>query len=197
MPYLNFESLAAKEKLGKDYAIEFSNRNSQVAFMAIHGGNIEPYTSEIAQYLAGEEYSFYTFKGLKKSGNNILHLSSNKFNEFQAVTLAHSTYLVVTIHGMKGKHDKVVIGGLNNKIINLLVTELNKNNFSTETTTNYPHLVGTLASNICNQCITNQGVQIEISLGLRKKLMADTKLLDKFKNIILASVILSPSEGSN
>lgn len=188
MPYLNYESLAAKEKLGKDYAIEFSNRNSQVAFMAIHGGNIEPHTSEIAQYLAHEEYSFYTLKGLKKTDHNILHLSSNKFNEFQAVTLAHSTNLVITIHGMKGKHDKIVIGGLNKKIINLLVADLNKNNFPTETAANYPHLAGTNTSNICNQCITNQGVQIEISLGLRKKLMANAELLNKFKGCIKAII---------
>jgi phage replication-related protein YjqB (UPF0714/DUF867 family) len=40
-----------------------------LAVVALHGGGIEPGSSEIANDIAGEESSFYAFEGLKAPDN--------------------------------------------------------------------------------------------------------------------------------
>jgi phage replication-related protein YjqB (UPF0714/DUF867 family) len=40
--YRSFAELSAHERLGKDYTIDFVERDSPVAIIAPHGGKIEP-----------------------------------------------------------------------------------------------------------------------------------------------------------
>jgi phage replication-related protein YjqB (UPF0714/DUF867 family) len=67
--------------------------------VAPHGGGIEPGTSELADAIAGSDLSFYTFEGLKSSGNTDLHITSTRFDEPMCLTLLASSSVVVTLHG--------------------------------------------------------------------------------------------------
>ena len=65
--YTNFGELVQNEKADEDYTILYREVDSQVAIIAPHGGGIEPGTIDIADAIAGCDFTFYAFKGLKKS----------------------------------------------------------------------------------------------------------------------------------
>ncbi|MEW4468965.1 poly-gamma-glutamate hydrolase family protein [Parasphingorhabdus sp. JC815] len=50
-----------------------------------HGGWIEPGTSEIAESIAGTEYSFYDFEALRHGAHEDYHRTSHKFDEPKAL----------------------------------------------------------------------------------------------------------------
>src|SRR5512136_758469 len=98
-PYKNFEELAQQEVEGKDYQIKFRLRDERVLIMAPHGGKIEPTTTMIAEAIAGENYSCYSFEGLKEEGNGVLHIESHIFDEPQALQAVKKADVVITVHG--------------------------------------------------------------------------------------------------
>ena len=59
--YKDFKSLSAVEKEGKDFQIWSNKIKSRIAIVAPHGGGIEPGTSEIAKYIAGDDFTCYSF----------------------------------------------------------------------------------------------------------------------------------------
>jgi phage replication-related protein YjqB (UPF0714/DUF867 family) len=69
-PYASYCALQVNETLGVDYRIRVRRGCSGIAVMAIHGGGIEPGTTEIAEAVAGDRHTFYTFSGLKPEGNS-------------------------------------------------------------------------------------------------------------------------------
>jgi phage replication-related protein YjqB (UPF0714/DUF867 family) len=52
--------LKRNENDGEDYTILYGEVPSKIAIMAFHGGGIEPGTIDIADYLAGCDYTFYS-----------------------------------------------------------------------------------------------------------------------------------------
>ena len=66
--YKSFKELADHEVEGQDYRIRIESRDPRVLIMAPHGGKIEPATAEVAEAIAGMDYSFYSFDGLKQKG---------------------------------------------------------------------------------------------------------------------------------
>jgi len=52
-------------------------------------------------------------KGIKRKGNAVLHITSNRFDEPKGVRLAENAELVVSIHGYQGEDEVVFIGGKN------------------------------------------------------------------------------------
>ncbi|MBK3947220.1 poly-gamma-glutamate hydrolase family protein, partial [Staphylococcus haemolyticus] len=64
--YSNFEELKENTTEGKDWRIKTKNRkDNHMLVTAIHGGGIEPGTTELARRVANiGEYDFYTFEGL-------------------------------------------------------------------------------------------------------------------------------------
>lgn len=66
--YSNYDELSCHEPKGIDYRIRCVS-SSDIAILAIHGGKIEPGTTEIAEAVAKNQHSFYTFEGLKPTGN--------------------------------------------------------------------------------------------------------------------------------
>lgn len=142
---------------------------SRIAVIAPHGGGIEPGTVDIADGVAGSEHSFYAFKGIKKKGNAVLHIASNKFDEPKGMRIAENTGVVISIHGYHGKNEVVFIGGKNQDLKEKIKYMLNKAGFHAETSTK-PGLRGQHHENICNRCRSCEGVQLEISRGLREKM---------------------------
>ena len=167
--YASYQELKKNEKSGKDYVIRKQNRSSTFAVMAIHGGAIEPGTSEIANAIAGDEHSYYALEGRKKKGNRHLHIASEKFDEKGALKVAGSSQSVIAIHGCRGYSNKILLGGKYKYLKNRIACELIKAGFDIcvkpKTT-----LSGTNHNNICNRGNSSQGVQIEIDLSVRKRM---------------------------
>lgn len=176
--YNNFQSLKRNEKEDVDFGIEVKDRGSEYAIIAIHGGSIEPFTTEIAKSIAGENASFYSFIGMKKMGNRFLHITSNNFDEPKCVSLIKKSYKAISIHGKKGDKDFLVLGGLDENLISIIFDSLTKADFNIIDTEE--SVSGKSENNICNRCKSEKGVQLEISRGLRAKLAGDRELLNKF-----------------
>ena len=58
--YASFAELAKVAKVNQDFRVRILQRASATAIIVPHGGGIEPGTSEIAEGIAGEDFSFYT-----------------------------------------------------------------------------------------------------------------------------------------
>ena len=92
--YTNIAELKQNEREDEDYTILYRELTSKIAIMAPHGGGIEPGTIDIADNLAGCDYTFYSFKGLKKSEYSILHINSNTFDEPIALRVAQNADII-------------------------------------------------------------------------------------------------------
>ena len=167
--YANYDDLKRNEILGEDYVILSRTGNSRIAVIALHGGGIEPGTVDIADVLAGEEHSFYAFKGIKKKGNAVLHISSTKFDEPEGITIAEKAEIVISIHGCRGKYDRIFVGGRNQILKEKICHMLEKAGFNSEISEK-EGLHGRHPENICNRCLSGEGVQLEITRGLREKM---------------------------
>jgi phage replication-related protein YjqB (UPF0714/DUF867 family) len=164
--YYCYSELAASEKEGKDFErIVCARAGALVAVIAPHAGGIEAKTGVIAQDIAGTEFSFYCFRGLKKKGNRDLHITSNNFDEPKCVTLVAKHRWVVAIHGCDEQGERVLLGGLDKALINDLASALNDAGIVAKT---FGHeYTGTCANNICNIGLTKAGAQFELSLSFR------------------------------
>lgn len=168
--YLNYGLLEASEQEGVDYRIHVCRRPSGVAVMALHGGDIEPGTSEVASAVASHGHSLYLFEGTKDRGNRHLHLASTRFDEPHAVRIALESETVVTIHGCAEKGAKVLLGGLHIPLVSRVRNALGSAGFQVEARAG---LQGLHPQNLCNRGRSGGGVQLELSSGLRKTLFLD------------------------
>jgi phage replication-related protein YjqB (UPF0714/DUF867 family) len=169
--YKSFEELRKNEP-PKNYVVDCCDRSSKFGIIAPHGGGIEPGTSEIAEHIARDTLSYFVFKGVKNKLNKDLHIASKRYDEPQARSLVQASDIAVSIHGEEGNNEKVYIGGLNANLISELTTVLEASGFSVSKTLP-AGLAGKDPNNICNDCKSKEGLQIEISHGLRKKMFKD------------------------
>ena len=167
--YKNFIELKKNEEEGKDYIIRFRNADSAIAVMAPHGGGIEPGTMDLTDEIAGKDFIFYSFSGVKKRGNSVLHIESTRFDEPAAIEIAGNADTVITIHGCRDKCDIIYIGGKNNGLGRAILGQLTNAGFNVRNSQD-SELKGKNDYNICNRCRSGKGVQLEISRGLRQKM---------------------------
>lgn len=196
--YTNIFELKQNEKENEDYTILYRELPSKITIMAPHGGGIEPGTVDIADYLAGCDFTFYAFKGLKKAGNKILHINSNTFDEPIALKAAQNADIVISIHGTQDKSERVYIGGTHHELKQIIVQALMLAGFDVSIC-EIPGLRGIKPENICNRCKGKKGVQIELSRGLRetlfdnlnhRELRKKTVVFYQFINILKESLLL-------
>lgn len=165
--YPSFAALAAREVRGSDYDLDVQLRlSSRVAVIAPHGGGIEPETSRIAQSIAGAEFSFYSFRGLKRKGNRSLHITGHHFDEPECLRLLARHEWVVAIHGCAARGERVFLGGLDDALKSEFVAELTNTGITLKTS-NHPFL-GLHPRNVCNRGSRHAGVQFELSLPFRR-----------------------------
>jgi phage replication-related protein YjqB (UPF0714/DUF867 family) len=169
--YTSFAHLSRGEREGRDYRIRWRMGGSGVAIVAPHGGGIERGTSEVADGIAGREHGFYAFEGLKSVGNHVLHLTSNRFDEPQALRLVRGVRALITIHGAKGREPAAYLGGLDFVLRERIAEALISAGFLAVDDPS-PTRQGRSPSNICNRCVSGRGVQLELSYGLRTTLFA-------------------------
>jgi phage replication-related protein YjqB (UPF0714/DUF867 family) len=185
--YLNFNDLADREEEGKDYRIRIKLRDLRILIMAPHGGKIEPTTAEIAEAIAGMDYSFYSFEGLRADGNSALHIESHLFDERRALEAVERADIVVTVHGqIDQKEEFVMVGGLHESLGSKIKQQLEATGFKTRTPTE--GLMGTDPMNICNRGRSRQGVQLEVSRKIRDLLRTDRGQLQKFTNAVRIAI---------
>jgi phage replication-related protein YjqB (UPF0714/DUF867 family) len=197
--YSCFEELSAHEAKGFDYEVRRRRGRSAIAVLSIHGGRIELGTSEIADAIAGADHSFYTFRGIKRSGNRDLHLTSTTFDEPSALEIVCRSETIISIHGITGQEELVQVGGLDSELRRCIEAKLRLAGFKapagswsfyrksedgrpvscTTATAEEPEkpfriemrLRGLDKRNICNRSRRARGVQLEISKGLRATLL--------------------------
>ena len=141
---------------------------SDVAIVVVHGGKIEPGTSELARATALEDHPFYLFEGLKKSHNRDLHISSGRFDDPILDTLLAKVRTALSLHGEASDEEVIYIGGLNQRFAREIELSLREASFRVERPMN-PAISGMSPFNVCNRP-RELGVQLELSKGLRKKL---------------------------
>jgi phage replication-related protein YjqB (UPF0714/DUF867 family) len=165
----SYEQLQRKYKLGLDYDISESPARANIGVFSPHGGRIEPGVSELVRAIAGDDFSLYLFEGTLRNGNGALHICSHLFNEPRCVAFVKRHRLVLAIHGKKGDaSQKTYLGGRNIKAKELIGDFLRRADFEVPRTTPIG-ISGQDPNNICNQCSSREGVQLEITAGQRKK----------------------------
>ena len=165
--YATYAELAEREIAGRDYNIRVIRRpNSKVAILAPHGGSIERRTSYIATAIAGEEFNLYLFEGLDEDGSfDTLHITSHRFDEPSCLNMIADCSVVVAVHGFSGGAQKVMLGGLDGNLKRRLGVQMALAGIDVKLDEHpYP---GLHANNICNRGQRAQGIQLELSGGLR------------------------------
>jgi len=187
--YKSFGELEGRETEGQDYTIRSCLRNSPVLVMAPHGGKIEPGTTEIAEAIAGVDYSFYTFEGIKADGNGMLHVQSHLFEEPRAMEAVKDAEIVVTVHGHAEREDPfVMMGGLDTSLKSEIEGELRTAGFQIREATQGLKAID--PANICNRGRSGKGVQLEISRRLRDSLRTDKNCLRDFADAVRRGIHL-------
>ena len=165
--YPNFAALDLAEKQSGTFSITAQDRGSSVVIAAPHGGAIEPGTSEIARAIAADDLSYYSFEGRKRDGNAALHITSSNFDEPQCLKLLLPAETVLTVHGEASEYEVVYLGGRDKLTLERIRQSLAEQSLTVCTHAN-PELQGIHPRNICNVGFSGAGVQLEISLGLRR-----------------------------
>ena len=169
--YKNYLALSSHEQIGKDYTIHIQYAIPRVVILAIHGGGIEAGTSEIARAIAKRTWSFYDFRGEKKSENRDLHITSTRFDEPRALEMVAKASCVVTVHGTKGDQPFIYLGGRDEDLLQKTRLQLLDASFPVGKTPG--HLQGKDPKNIVNRGTRGKGLQIELTRGMRSALFKD------------------------
>ncbi len=166
--FRSFADLAAAYERDRDYRIvQRQCPGSSVAIVALHGGSIEAHTSDIARDIAGQDFNLYLFEGLLKAGNfAALHLASDRFDEPECLALLAACNQVVTVHGCGNAGEVVLMGGWDTGLREAIVLRLRALGLSCEDAP--AGLDGLDPRNVCNRGRSGAGVQLELSLDLRR-----------------------------
>jgi phage replication-related protein YjqB (UPF0714/DUF867 family) len=168
--YSSFDELFRNETAGTDFSIAVRLAGESFAVIAPHGGGIEAGTSEIADALSAEDFSYYAFNGLKLSGNADLHITSTHFDEPMSLIVTNHSSVVITIHGEESEAESggaVFLGGLDRELGRQVGAALQARRFDVRHHPN-PLLQGLEPTNLCNRGRSGKGVQLELSRGLRR-----------------------------
>jgi phage replication-related protein YjqB (UPF0714/DUF867 family) len=169
--YPDFQAMKEDRKEGEDYRVRFEDRKSSVTVFAIHGGNIEPGTSEAALAVAGKDWNYYLFECLGDFKEcRKLHVTASRFDDPVAVARATASLLAVALHGARDTEPFVCVGGANAGQRASMAASLRKAGITVSEPCK--RLPGATPKNIVNRA-REAGVQLEISVPLCRKLEND------------------------
>lgn len=177
--YKNFKKLKSNEVENNDYTINLEKLDSRILLMAIHGGGIEPGTTELIEGIAKENnYSYYSFNGIKQAGNQSMHITSTNFDEPQAINLVENSLVTLSFHGYEEREKKhTYLGGLDTELAEKIANQLKEAGFSVSDAPK--ELSGKEKDNITNKNKRGKGVQLEISTAQREAFFKNNDLSSK------------------
>ena len=179
----NFEALAKAHVEGRDFnRIIRPVKGSKVAVISPHGGTIEPRTDDIASVLAGEDFSLYAFISHLPTRLANLHITSHRFDDPACLAVVAQHVHVIAVHGCAKQGEAILIGGLDTDLASELATEART--IGVETHTDGQCLAGTHPLNICNRGEMGSGVQLELTMALRRSSILKP-LLTVFRTVLL------------
>ena len=172
----SFKELSILKKEGKDFEVKTRVGLVDSLVMAIHGGTIEPGTTELADAIAADKFSFYSFTGLADDYHG-LHLTSTDFDEPRLSDLTQNAKNCLSLHGLKGDEADFCVGGGNAQKRKSYVSLLTQK-FPKWRTCELccPPNSGTSMKNVVNRCKL-PGVQIEMGQSLRAELKQNPNFL--------------------
>lgn len=186
--YPDFAALRSANTAGLDYSREVYDRSSDVAVFAMHGGDIETATARLARGVAGKDFNLYIFNGWLGGESGRLHLSAARFDDPEAVRLATSSVLGVSLHAQEERGAWICVGGANTAAAVLMARRLEDAGFSAETPCQ--RLPGVSAANLVNRPSAG-GVQLEITPRLLGRLERNRTELSKFTEAVRMALIES------
>lgn len=205
--YKNFHELSMKEVEGKpgSHTGTFERRWkrkiwSNKTVLAIHGGDMERGTSELAiatagydpatmKRLKGPNYSFYLFESTLPPGENIrLHITSTNFDDPVAIQILQKTKRAVSYHGFNPKGfglpedaEVIFLGGLDESLKKLIGEKLVEKGFVVQSPPSA--IAGRDKRNIVNRTFSGMGVQIELSTPLRNRFFTNNTITGRKESL--------------
>lgn len=182
--YRSLHELEASEQT-ESWSKIVTPRESEWLVAAIHGGRIERFTERIAEAIAGREHSLYCFLGLRDRSRE-LHVPSHLFKCPALHRLQSKSRFTLSIHGQRDEVAQCVyVGGANRQRAQILERALADAGFKVKAPP--AELAGLDPNNFVN-CTPEQGVQLEISMGLRRAFFDESgnpiELFDQFVETI-------------
>ncbi|EZI39966.1 poly-gamma-glutamate hydrolase family protein [Staphylococcus haemolyticus] len=172
--YHSMKELQNETIENEDWEIITEDRDSNVTILAIHGGGIEPATTELARVIANDgQFNYFAFNGMRTKENNELHVTSINYDNDIAMDLVKTSESAITIHGCLGEDEIAYIGGKDNLLKERIVEELSQ--IGIEVKEAPSHMSGIQDNNIVNCTKNGVGVQIELTSSLRKSLFKNNK----------------------
>ena len=164
--FSSFHEIAFQKREGEDFVRQVKDRGSSVAIIAPHGGLIEPGTSELTLAVADHIFSYYLFEGQQTNNNRDLHLDSTQFDDPLCLDLLSKSQYAVSLHGCDDSDVQVYVGGRNKALQRIILHSLKSAGYpAIQDKTNH---AGKEKGNICNRCISTEGVQLELSRAMRE-----------------------------
>ncbi len=162
------------ELINRKDVLEYVVLQGPVGVMAIHGGNIERGTEQIAHFIATHSISsLYVISPRTKKRDWKFHISSNKINPEESEKLTQfldHVSTAISIHGHVIKKNVVCVGGLNAVLRKGIVKTLQED-FEVVDAVEEKGICRNLSAknpkNIVNLA-KEKGVQVEIPLLMRK-----------------------------
>ncbi|GIJ57875.1 hypothetical protein Vau01_053910 [Virgisporangium aurantiacum] len=159
---------------------------SVTVVLALHGGGIEPGTSELCHAIAGyhpadlapvggQIYDLWTFEGIRSTNNGDLHVTSTHCDDPVALSLCAGAHRAVSLHGctttqagLPAGTAAVLVGGRDTTLKSALLTAYAGVGIVAIDAAGTPALAGTEPSNIVNRTLTGAGAQLELTTPMRE-----------------------------
>ncbi|WP_250007194.1 poly-gamma-glutamate hydrolase family protein [Actinoplanes sp. M2I2] len=153
------------------------------AVVALHGGGIEPGTSELCLAVAGYHpaggtggtvYDYWMFEGIRPSGNAALHVTSVHCDDPVALATVAGSRRVLSLHGcspaeagLAADAAAVLVGRRDTGLKTALLHAYRAAGVPAIDAAGVPALNGEAAANIVNRNLSGAGVQLELTTPLR------------------------------
>ncbi|MGA4513817.1 phage replication-related protein YjqB (UPF0714/DUF867 family) [Staphylococcus caledonicus] len=172
--YKSMQELESKTTKNKDWEIIAQDRESEITVLAIHGGGIEPASTELAYIIAEKgNYNYFSFNGIRTKGNNELHVTSTKYDNEIALNMISASDNAIAIHGCLGEESVVYIGGKDLHLKSAIIHELKEIGINVQEASK--KMAGLNDQNIVNKTAKNAGVQLELTSALRRSLFKNNQ----------------------
>jgi phage replication-related protein YjqB (UPF0714/DUF867 family) len=174
-----------------DDTLARTDETPKTVILAPHGGGIERGTSELCLAVAGYHpanlpqtppagvtYDYWMFEGLRLDDNNVLHVTSTGCDDEIALSLCGGALRALALHGFKlgpGEEHDVLVGGAADETLRLAMRDaLNRAGFTAVLPgAGDGELDGNKRCNIVNRTRLGAGIQLELSLPLRRSMFGE------------------------